>query len=191
MLTQKYMVQCGQEESKGLTGHYGKLYLEMKSRDDQLGDVVEKTLSTIDDEFDQRFKEEAKAVRLMSDKLDERDCLEMAHFIRLQREGEEIMDTTVDLQAMLHQLKQGKFKSSIQLPKDFATIKEIENNYDKNKILCKGCPQADVPNKFKIPAKILKDKLDLNDYKTTVQQILNNPSSKFEHPRRKQKNKIT
>jgi len=92
---------------------------------------------------------------------------------------------------MLHQLKQGKFKSSMQLPKDFATIKDIENNYEKNKILCKGCPQADMPNKFKIPAKILKDKLDLNEYKMIVKQIINNPNSKFEHPRRKLKNKTT
>lgn len=84
----------------------------------------------------------------------------MAHVLRLQREGEAIIDTTVDMYALMHKLKKGKFKSSLQLPKDFATIREIENNYDKNKILCKGCSQADTPNKYKLPAKILKDKLD-------------------------------
>jgi hypothetical protein len=46
------MVQCGQEEKRGVTGHYGKFYQEMKSRNNKLEDVVEKTLHTIDDEFD-------------------------------------------------------------------------------------------------------------------------------------------
>ena len=49
------MVQCGHEENKGKTGHYGRIYSQMKERSDSITNILEKTISTIDEEFEKKF----------------------------------------------------------------------------------------------------------------------------------------
>jgi hypothetical protein len=59
---------------------------------------------------------------------------------------------------------------------------KIEEEFDREKILCTGCPSSDIHGKHEPKSKILREKIDLNNYRLYVKDLLKNEASNFSHP---------